>query len=84
MRTAIIGFSFATILVSGVHAQEAPVVVELFTSQGCSFCPPADAFLTDLARQRHDVQPLAFHVTLLGLPRLEEPVFVGGGHRSPA
>src|SRR3984957_16237062 len=63
MSTAIIGFSFATILVSGVHAQEAPGVVELFTSQGCLFCPPADPFLTDLAHQRHDVLPLAFHVT---------------------
>jgi hypothetical protein len=44
-------------------AQNSPVVVELFTSQGCSSCPPADAFLTDLARQRRDVLPLAFHVT---------------------
>ncbi len=63
MRAAIIGFAFATVLATGVQAQEAPVVVELFTSQGCSSCPPADAFLTDLARQRRDVLPLAFHVT---------------------
>jgi hypothetical protein len=40
-----------------------PVVVELFTSQGCSSCPPADALLVDLARDRPDVLPLAFHVT---------------------
>jgi hypothetical protein len=46
-----------------VMAADAPVVVELFTSQGCSSCPPADAFLTDLARRRTDVLPLAFHVT---------------------
>jgi hypothetical protein len=38
-----------------------PVVVELFTSQGCSSCPPADAFLGELA-QRQDVIALAFHI----------------------
>ncbi|WP_315763439.1 DUF1223 domain-containing protein [Bradyrhizobium sp. SZCCHNS2005] len=44
-------------------AAERPVVVELFTSQGCSSCPPANAYLNDLARDRRDVLPLAFHVT---------------------
>jgi hypothetical protein len=37
--------------------------VELFTSQGCSSCPPANAFLNEIARRRPDVLPLAFHVT---------------------
>jgi hypothetical protein len=39
-----------------------PVVVELFTSQGCSSCPPADVVLGEL-KSRHDVLPLSFHVT---------------------
>ncbi|MBV8923354.1 DUF1223 domain-containing protein [Bradyrhizobium sp.] len=44
-------------------AGERPVVVELFTSQGCSSCPPANAFLNEMSKGRADVLPLAFHVT---------------------
>lgn len=42
-------------------AADRPVVVELFTSQGCSSCPPADAFFEQLAA-RDDVLALSLHV----------------------
>jgi hypothetical protein len=43
-------------------AQETtPVVVELYTSQGCNSCPPADAFMGELVRQP-GVIALSFHV----------------------
>lgn len=43
-------------------AQEpTPIVVELYTSQGCNSCPPADAILGELARQP-GIVALGFHV----------------------
>jgi len=39
-----------------------PTVIELFTSQGCSSCPPADALLGEL-KSKPNVLALAFHVT---------------------
>jgi hypothetical protein len=47
-------------LASFASAQE-PVVVELFTSQGCSSCPPADKIVAELS-ERDDIIALALHV----------------------
>lgn len=74
--TAATTFAFtvitALVLVAGLPAATAragddcparhcPVVVELFTSQGCNTCPPADALL-EVIDSRPDVIGLALHI----------------------
>jgi hypothetical protein len=59
-RLSALAFIAALFAAESVRA-EGPVLIELFTSQGCNSCPPADAYLGDLAKRR-DVIALAFHV----------------------
>ncbi|MGE4219477.1 MAG: DUF1223 domain-containing protein [Alphaproteobacteria bacterium] len=61
----MIGMTMAAAMAVGtlvpVRAAEGPVVVELFTSQGCYSCPPAEAYLRELA-VRSDLVALEWHV----------------------
>jgi hypothetical protein len=55
-RRAALGFGAAALCSLAAPARAtvvSPVVVELFTSQGCSSCPPADAFMGELVGKEH-------------------------------
>jgi hypothetical protein len=62
-RISGLGSALALLLTAfSAEAQTRPTVVELFTSEGCSSCPPAEAMIGVLAKRRPDVIALAFHV----------------------
>lgn len=76
------GLGFIFIALLGVSAQpradegsvqsKSVTLVELYTSQGCSSCPPADQFLQDLSDQP-DVLPLSFHVDYWNSAQWRDP-----------
>ena len=65
IRTSLIALAAMLLPLAGPAQAEitvdSPTVVELFTSQGCSSCPPADRLLEELT-ERDDVLALGYHV----------------------
>ena len=59
---AALAFVFAAERQARAESDAPLVVVELYTSQGCSSCPAADAFLGELIAMRDDILGLEFHV----------------------
>ena len=62
LAAAVFGLALLTGGSSTTLADKGPVVVELYTSQGCNSCPPADAYLGELAKKKNIIA-LSFHVT---------------------
>ena len=58
---AALGFASLALSAPVAQAEGSMVVVELYTSQGCSSCPPADEVLAQLSG-RDDVIALSLHV----------------------
>ena len=92
----ILAFAFATLLLASSYqawavkaskesmanapASDSLVVVELYTSQGCSSCPPADRVIAELATNYSDkVLPLSFHVDYWDYIGWKDP-FSSGAH----
>lgn len=61
LRSALLSLVLAVLALGQPARGDGSVVVELFTSQGCNACPPADRLLTELAG-RDEVIALSLHV----------------------
>ncbi|OYW00600.1 MAG: hypothetical protein B7Z58_14855 [Acidiphilium sp. 37-64-53] len=74
LRTAIATALIVASAAGGVAAAAArPVVVELFTSQACSDCPPAEALVQKLQAAHPRILVLAMHVTYFNGPGWSDP-----------
>jgi len=69
-------FFITTILFStNINAQniENPIVLELFTSHGCSACPKADLLLKELAENNPNILAFSFHIDYWDNSKWKDP-----------
>lgn len=62
LKLLILSWGLLLLSLFPAHAGKPVHVIELFTSQGCSSCPPADALLADIGDQYDNILGLSLHV----------------------
>jgi hypothetical protein len=67
------GLALLALTVGSAFAAERPVVVELFTSLGCSDCPPADLLLANVRERVPGALVLDLHVTYWNSSSWKDP-----------
>ncbi len=63
IKYLLAAFFFFPSIGQAQESADAPIVLELFTSQSCSSCPPADKILGDLADENKNIIALSCNVT---------------------